>query len=205
MLAEIELDLADYLKDYTEVDFVYLADYMDDYMQPFRYSRTVPLQQVMDASDDSTYKSDRVTIDGDFHSHELASLPHTDLMILNAANSAAIADNSCCPVQVVALAHSLNEVNKAGCMMVNCNRMMSPVGVVEVEFDCAEDLPHTVTYEHCSESHICFDYCAYVMMMVADNEMKSLAERSDVVLAMMRELNKHMSLKYVNKNREKDK
>lgn len=160
-------------------------------MQLYQYSRMVQLQQVMSASDDSTYNFDRVIVDVYFHLHEFALLHHTDLMISNAANSAVIVDNSCCLVQVVAVARSLREVNKAGCMMMDCNKTKLKVGAVGVEFDCVLDLACRMRDGYCNGNHTCFDYCANVM--VADNEMKSLAELSDV-LVNLRELNKHMSL-----------
>lgn len=94
MIAVIELYLMDYLRDYTAMDFAHSVDYMDDCMQPHQYSRMVLLQQVISASDDSTYKFDRVIVDEYCHLHGFALFHHTDLMISNVANSV-IADNSC--------------------------------------------------------------------------------------------------------------
>jgi hypothetical protein len=151
-MVEIELDLADYLKDYMVEDFGHLVDYMDDCMHQ---CNQMVLSQVINAADDSTYNFDQVTIYDEYcHLAVFASAHHIDLVILNVANSAVIADNNCCSVQVVAVvARNLCEVNKADCMMANYNKMMFQVEVAGVGFDCAYCLPQKLKDECCNENY----------------------------------------------------
>jgi hypothetical protein len=181
-MVEIELDLADYLKDYMVEDFGHLVDYMDDCMH--QCNQMVLSQLVINAADDSTYNFDQVTIyDECCRSAVIASVHHIDLVILNVANSAVIADNNCCSwwyLQLVAVvARNLNEVNKADCMMVNYNKMMFQVEVAGVGFDCACCLPQNLKDGRCNENYTWTDYGATVM--VVDNEMKGLVELFDAV------------------------